>query len=206
MVLLRRNRGGGGELLTLPLLPSELHQLTPSSGGPDDTDGGIHKHRVEPIHQDQRRLTGERVGAAEAISQDVRAAEIKQCHLRHVQQSDLAFGCGAGGQHLDAVDPVGAAFVLQRRGATATGDLLLQQVGEVRGVEDEAQAAQLSVGIQHRVNHVGQLGMRWQCSSERLRGNPRRDVDAQRLVAVAQATEELLLDLDTDGPGQLGQE
>ena len=87
------NRGGGGELLTLPLLPSELHQLTPSSGGPDDTDGGIQNQTVEPIHQDQRRLTGQRVRAAEAISQDVRAAVIDEVHLAHIQQSDLAFGC-----------------------------------------------------------------------------------------------------------------
>ena len=63
----------------------------------------------------------------------------------------------AGGQHLDAVDPIGAALVLQRRGAAVSGDLLLQQVGEVAGVDDEPQIAQLSVGIQHRVDHVGQL-------------------------------------------------
>ena len=52
---------------------------------------------------------------------------------------------------MDSIDPIGAALVLQRRVATATGDLLLQQVGEVTGVDDEPQAAQLSVGIQHRV-------------------------------------------------------
>ena len=126
--------------------------------------------------------------------------------LAHIQQRDLALGCCAGGQHLDSIDPVGAGFVLQRRDATATGDLLLQQVGEVAGVDDEPQAAQLSVGIQHRVDHVGQLAVVGKCRGERLRANPWGCVDALGLIGVAQAAEELLLDLDTDGPGQLGQE
>ena len=73
-------------------------------------------------------------------------------------------------------------------------------------MDDEAQAAQLSVGIQHRVEHVGQLGMRWQCSRERLRANPWGCVDALRLVGVTKAAEELLLDLNPDSPGQFGEE
>ena len=59
----------------------------------------------------------------------------------------------------------------------------------------------LSVGVQHGVDHVGQLGMRWQCSSEHLQADPRCDVDAPGLVGVTQAAEELLLDLNPDSPG-----
>ena len=125
MVLLQRKRAGLAELRKIqpllppphlsPLLTSQRWQQ--SSGGPDDTDGGVNEHRVEPIHEHQRGLTGQRIGAAEAISQDVRAAVEDEIHLRHIQQRDLAFGCCAGGQHLDAADPVGAALVLQRRDA-----------------------------------------------------------------------------------------
>ena len=67
---------GAGELLKVQplwLLPrlsrkrgGKVGSIRPTRswlGGPNDTDGGIHKHRVEPIHQDQRRFAGQRIRA-----------------------------------------------------------------------------------------------------------------------------------------------
>ena len=65
------------------------HQPAASSGGPNDANSGIHKHRVEPVHQDQRRLTGQRIGAAESAAESPAQGDMAATLSKRQQQMQL---------------------------------------------------------------------------------------------------------------------